>query len=74
MKLFELLDKAAENRTVEVEWYYHEEDDTMEEFGEEFAEDMENSLFKLISYNEDWSESHKHELSQVKCKDSFFTK
>ena len=53
MKLFELLDKAAENRTVEVEWYYHEEDDTMEEFGEEFAEDMENSSFKLISYNED---------------------
>ena len=52
MKLFELLDEAAENRSVEVEWHYHEEDDTMEEFGEEFAEDMENTSFQLKSYND----------------------
>ena len=52
MKLFELLDEAAENRSVEVEWHYHEEDDTMEEFGEEFAEDMENASFQLKSYND----------------------
>ena len=43
MKLFELLDEMAEKRNVEIEWHYHEEDDTMEEFGEEFAEDMENA-------------------------------
>ena len=53
MKLFELLDEAAENRSVVVEWHYHEEDDTMEEFGEEFSEDMKNSSFKIISYNDD---------------------
>ena len=52
MKLFELLDEAAENRSIEVEWHYHEEDDTMEEFGEEFAEDMENASFQLKSYND----------------------
>ena len=52
MKLFELLDEAAENRSIEVEWHYHEDDDTMEEFGEEFAEDMENVSFKLKSYND----------------------
>ena len=52
MKLFELLDEAAESRSVEIEWHYHEEDDTMEEFGEEFAEDMENASFQLKSYND----------------------
>ena len=43
MKLFELLDEIAEERKVEIEWHYHEEDDTMEEFGDEFAEDMEKA-------------------------------
>ena len=52
MKLFELLDEAAESRSVEIEWHYHEEDDTLEEFGEEFAEDMENASFQLKSYND----------------------
>ena len=45
MKLFELLDEMAEERSVEIEWHYHEEDDTMEEFGEEFAEDMDCLLY-----------------------------
>ena len=52
MKLFELLDEMAEERNVEIEWHYHEEDDTMEEFGEEFAEDMENASFQLKSHND----------------------
>ena len=52
MKLFELLDNMAEERNVEIEWHYHEEDDTMEEFGEEFAEDMENASFQLKSHND----------------------
>ena len=52
MKLFELLNEAAESRSVDIEWHYHEEDDTMEEFGEEFAEDMENASFQLKSYND----------------------
>ena len=53
MKLFELLDEAAESRNIEIEWHYHEEDDTMEEFGEEFAEDIENASFQLKSYSDD---------------------
>ena len=52
MKLFELLDEMAETRKVEIEWHYHEEDDTMEEFGEEFAEDMENASFQLKSHKD----------------------
>ena len=52
MKLFELLDEIAEERNVEIEWHYHEEDDTMEEFGEEFAEDMENASFQLKCHND----------------------
>ena len=53
MKLFELLDEMAEERNVEIEWHYHEEDDTMEEFGEDFSDDIENVNFKLISYSDD---------------------
>ena len=30
-----------------------EEDDTMEEFGEDFSDDIENANFKLMSYSDD---------------------
>ena len=53
MKLFELIDEMGENREVNIEWHYHEEDDTMEEFGEDFSDDIENANFKLISYSDD---------------------
>ena len=40
MKLFELIDEMGENREINIEWHYHEEDDTMEEFGEDISDDI----------------------------------
>ena len=53
MKLFELIDEMGENREINIEWHYHEEDDTMEEFGEDFSDDIGNANFKLMSYSDD---------------------
>ncbi|MCP5373397.1 MAG: DUF1987 domain-containing protein [Hyphomicrobiales bacterium] len=48
MHLFDTLDEAAENgTTVTINWVYDEEDDTMEELGEEFAEDLEHATFVM---------------------------
>jgi hypothetical protein len=42
------LDAAASNgASVEVYWYYDKEDDTMQELGEEFGEDLANAAFHL---------------------------
>lgn len=49
MNLFQLLEDAAENKgkkTV-INWHYNEDDDTMQEFGEDFASDMEHTVFNL---------------------------
>jgi hypothetical protein len=46
-----LMDKleaaAAEGAAVDVYWFYDKEDDTMQELGEEFGEDLENAKFHL---------------------------
>ena len=46
-----LMDKldaaAAKGAAVDVYWFYDEEDDTMEELGEEFGEDLESAKFHL---------------------------
>ena len=48
MGLFDTLEETAENGVaVTVNWYYDEEDDTMEELGEEFAEDIEAAVFNM---------------------------
>lgn len=48
MMIMEKLDDAARNGTeVEVHWYYDQEDDTMEELGGEFGEDLEHAKFFL---------------------------
>jgi len=48
MGLFDTLEETAEGAvTVTVNWYYDEEDDTMEELGEEFAEDLEAATFHM---------------------------
>ena len=48
MMLMEKLDDAAKNgASIEVYWYYDEEDDTMQELGEEFGEDLEHAAFHL---------------------------
>lgn len=47
LKLFDLLDKAAENNEVIINWCFEEDDDAMEELGEEFGEDLVNAVFNL---------------------------
>jgi hypothetical protein len=48
MGLFDTLEETAEGEVdVIVNWYYDEEDDTMEELGEEFAEDLANATFNM---------------------------
>ncbi len=48
MGLFESLDAAAEDgNDVLITWIFEEEDDTMEELGGEFAEDLEHARFEM---------------------------
>ena len=48
MMLMDKLEAAAANgATVDVYWFYDKEDDTMQEIGEEFGEDLENATFHL---------------------------
>lgn len=48
MMLMDKLEAAAKNgAAVEVYWFYDKEDDTMQELGEEFGEDLENATFHL---------------------------
>lgn len=49
MNLFQLLEDAAENKgkNTVINWHYNEDDDTMQEFGEDFASDMEHTVFNL---------------------------
>ena len=41
-------EKAAQGLTVKINWNYREDDDTMLEAGEDFAEDMESCAFELV--------------------------
>ena len=48
MTLLEKLDAAAAGgASVTIVWHYDEEDDTMQELGEEFGEDLEHAAFRL---------------------------
>ena len=48
MMLMDKLDvAAAKGATVDVYWLYDERDDSMQELGEEFGEDLENAKFHL---------------------------
>jgi hypothetical protein len=48
MNLFLMLEKAAEKgKTVTINWRYHADDDTMQESGEDFAEDFKKAAFNL---------------------------
>ncbi|MFH1118108.1 MAG: DUF1987 domain-containing protein [Pseudomonadota bacterium] len=47
--LFEILDEAAaDGKMVRVNWHYHKEDETAQELGEEFMEDLESVTFELV--------------------------
>ena len=41
-------EKAASGLAVKINWNYREDDDTMLEAGEDFAEDMESCEFELV--------------------------
>ncbi|AFV98100.1 MULTISPECIES: DUF1987 domain-containing protein [unclassified Sulfuricurvum] len=47
--LFALLEEISEFNSVTVNWKHHEEDDTAEEFGQEFKEDLDNVRFNFIA-------------------------
>lgn len=49
MNLFQLLEDAAQTKgkSTVINWYYNEDDDSMQEFGEDFASDMEHATFNL---------------------------
>ncbi len=48
MTLMDKLDEAAdEGASIDIYWFYDEEDDTMAELGEEFGEDLEKATFHL---------------------------
>ena len=47
---FEYLDEAAgEGRRININWRYRTEDDTMQEAGEDFQEDIEACKFELVA-------------------------
>lgn len=49
MNLFQMLEEAARRGVgVTINWRYHPEDDTMEEFGEDFSEDFDHAAFNLL--------------------------
>ena len=46
---FEFLDdKAEDGVTIVINWRYRPEDDTMQEAGEDFEEDIENCTYNLV--------------------------
>jgi SiaC family regulatory phosphoprotein len=47
MLMDKLEDAAKKGGQVEIHWFYDHEDDTMQELGEEFGEDLENAKFHL---------------------------
>ena len=53
MNFFDRLEEAAENGVhVEINWIYHEDNETAQECGEEFQEDLENVRFNLYPIDE----------------------
>ena len=53
MNMFQMLEESAEEgRAVQIKWHYHPDDDTMEEFGEDFAEDFEAAEFQMCPIEE----------------------
>lgn len=47
MLMDKLEDAAKDGASVEVHWFYDKEDDTMQELGEEFGEDLTKAKFHL---------------------------
>jgi hypothetical protein len=48
MNLFQMLEDAAQaGNAVRINWYYHEDDDTIFEAGEDFSEDLDKTEFRM---------------------------
>jgi len=47
MMLMDKLEAAAGDAAVDIYWFYDKEDDTMQELGEEFGEDLQAAKFHL---------------------------
>ncbi|WP_019627038.1 DUF1987 domain-containing protein [Thioalkalivibrio sp. ALJT] len=48
MNMFQLLEHAAESgAVVRINWCYHVDDETMEEFGEDFSEDFVHAEYRM---------------------------
>lgn len=48
MNMFQLFeDRSGGGAAVTVNWYFHEDDDTMREFGEDFAGDFSHAAFNM---------------------------
>lgn len=53
MNMFQMIEgAAAHGRQATIRWRYHEDDDTMEEFGQDFAEDFQHARFELCPLKE----------------------
>lgn len=46
---FDLIESASEKCTIEINWIYDEENESMEEAGEDFAEDFEALNFNMVT-------------------------
>ncbi len=48
MNIFQILEDGAEaGLQVRINWCYHEDDETMEEFGEDFSEDFAHADYRM---------------------------
>jgi len=53
MNIFQMLEGAADaGRPVVVNWHFHPDDDTMEEFGEDFSQDFVAVIFRMCPVGE----------------------
>ncbi|MCJ2163373.1 MULTISPECIES: DUF1987 domain-containing protein [unclassified Pseudodesulfovibrio] len=53
MDFFDLLDEqACKGKKIVVNWWYHEENESAMECGEEFMEDVEKIKFNLVEYTD----------------------
>jgi len=53
IRIFDLLDVAAEQNNVHIHWLHDVEDDNMAELGEEFGENLTKANFQLVVKNPD---------------------
>jgi hypothetical protein len=50
MNMFQMMENAAGRGVrLEVNWYFAPDDETMKEFGEDFAEDLKSVTFNLVA-------------------------